>query len=223
MASRFTQWMEEFTELQKKVEGLPLISIKEVLSVGGEHFILSLGKESGIACGDNVIAPAYMRPYFTSNKDEFYDVMDILKEKIAKARAFSIEVVNALTEEAVPEVVMARMRGEQVSGDAFDMLRTGTIRKLDELARVAVAFETPFISFAIRVEDVAGRTLGLACSGGISTITWGKLQVKMPASNPSGCEHTEGDLEEDMFFLSNFKFVLKALEELGEKLVNVLK
>lgn len=220
MASKFTLWLQEYKKLTSEVRNIPLVNIKEVLSVGGQHFILSLGKDSKVEQDDHEIDPKYLRQYFTSNKNEFYDVLEILRTRVTEQRAFAINVCNALTEQAVPEVVMARLQGEQVSGDAFEMLKLGTRKKLDALMKLAQEIKTPFKSFDISIE-VAGKNLNLAMAvRGFDSIEWGDIKVSAVQAS-TVTRHDEGTLEDDMFFLTNFEFIKQALTDLGGRLAKV--
>ncbi len=222
MATRFTVWLKEYQKLAREVQDIPLINIKEVLSVGGQHFVLSMGKENTILNDKQEIDPKYMRTYFTNFKEEFDDVLEILRTRVKEQREFAINICNALTEAAVPEVVMARLQGEQVSGDAFDMLRLGTKKKLEELMKIALKIKTPFESFTIGL-PVAGRQLYWDC-GIISSIKWvaSNDEISISFSSGSSDDYKLSGLEDDMFFLTNYQFIEDALRELGTKISNVL-
>lgn len=216
MASKYTLWLKDYTDLTLEVKNIPLVNIKEVLSVGGQHFVLSMGKDSKVEQDDHDIDPKYMRQYFTDNKDEFYDVLEILRTRVTEQREFAINVCNALTEQAVPEVVMARMRGEDVSGDAFEMLKLGTRKKLDELAKIAKETKTPFEDFEIKI-PVAGQELKWDFSGEL--LSWGEIEIDWSGRSTT---YNVFRLESDMFFLTNFAFIEAALRDLATKLANVL-
>ena len=230
MASRFTEWLTEYKKLTEEVRNIPLVNIKEVLSVDGQHFILSMGKESKVENGDQEIDPRYMRSYFTNNKDEFDDVMGLLRTRVKEQRAGAISICNALTEQAIPEVVMARMRGEEVSGDAFDMLKLGAEKKMQELVKTALAFKTPFESFNITIPS-GGRFLTLDKTA--DEIRWanGELEdcclenitnaLEMPLNLGAKLDGKD-EIEACMFFLTNFAFIRRDLIALGKKLAAVL-
>lgn len=230
MASQYSLWMEDYKKLTESVKGVPLVDIKEVLSVEGKHFILALGKENFVKNGDQEIDMKYMRAYYTGNKDVFANVLETIKARATEQRAFAINICNALTEQAVPEVVMARMKGEEVSGDAFDMMKLGTKKTMEKLGSVLWGIHnSPFESFDITIPS-GGKHLRLKEDGVNSTIFWGDpsaddSETSMISGAFSGArlgEFTEGSLENEMFFLTNIGFIETDLKTLGIKLANVL-
>lgn len=209
----YSEWLTEYRKLRDETEGLPLIDVQEALAVGGNHAIVALGKKPGVFVDDHEVDPKYMRPWYASNKEEFAYLLETLKEKAAEQKRFGENLAAALTEEHVPELVMLRMTGEQVSAEPFDMLREGTRRKLKELQEAVSSLENPFLSFSIQFE-VAGKTLTLSRRGEQGSLTWGNCSAGPGVQD-------EGELEDCMYFLSNFKLIVKKVEEFAAKLKNI--
>jgi len=100
-------------------------------------------------------------------------------EKSAEEMIASVnEILLAITDEAVPKTVLARMKGEQVDGDAPGMLKKMVEDKLVKLDRkirkIGSAFGEYKISFPVRGKDLE---LEIERSPARTLLRWGNILI----------------------------------------------
>lgn len=209
---RYTDWINDYENLKKEVDGIPLIDIQEVLSVGGNHAVVCLGKKTGIFIDDQDTQPRFMRSWWTEHREEFIYLMESLKDKVREQKQFAIDLCNAMTEQAVPDLVLKRMRGEQVSGDAFTLLKDGVKYKISELEEELVALSPPRQFTFTFNDDVAGQKLRLGFTENRHwKVMWWGLH--------SGDAGT--DLEACMYLLANFSLIRKRCQDIATQIREV--
>jgi len=221
----FTQWSTELSKQQERMKATALIDVEESLSVDSRQISVTLGKGrdslSGICIlDDNQIQVRFLRPLYTHHKVEFDAMLDSLTTSVDTVMEATHHLMESLTEDAIPDAMIERMRGEQTSGEPKELVIASVSKKLETLEQVLLtrmAFtpsdEPVLKSFDIEFPSVADRQLSLELAWGKFRITWGNVE----RDTNGNCNVP--DAEEGMYFLANYDFIeaklLKACEALS--------
>jgi len=214
--TKFTLWLEELDGLQKKLTDVHSFSdVSETITIDGKILTINLGKEYNAEVSDasHPLRPRNLRPLYTNNKEEFDALLESLKQSTTAVVEATDTILTAISEEAVPGAVMARMKGEQVSGDSPDLVKDMAEKKLKELYD-RVCEQMPkgiWNSFAVTL-PIADRELELETWRNqyreTVEIKWGKFV------HVNGSRCVIGDVEQAMYFVANFDVIKAKLQKL---------
>lgn len=219
--TKFTLWLEELDGLQKKLHDVHSLSdVKETITIDGKVLTFNLGKEYNVETSDASypLAPRNLRPLYTNNKEEFDALLESLKQSTTAVVEATDTILTAISEEAVPGAVMARMKGEQVSGDSPDLVKDMAEKKLKELYDW-VFDQIPkgiLKSFQV-VLPIANRELDLQVSHNYSVSTL-LLDIRYDKLRATQSTVRAGDVEQAMYFLANFDVIKAKLQSLLDQL-----
>ena len=214
--TKFTLWLEELGGLQKKLHDVHSLSdVSETITIDGKLITINLGKEYNAELSDSSypIAPRHLRPLYTNNKEAFDALLESLKQATETVVLATDTILTAISEEALPGAVMARMKGEQVSGESPDLVKDMAEKKLKELyGRVCEQMPKGIWNQFKVTLPIADRELELETwrsqYSETVEIKWGtKLHV-----SSSRC--VIDDVEQAMYFLANFDVIKAKLQKL---------
>lgn len=230
----FTDWKKAFDDEVEKAKGIPLIKVREPLSLYGKdgfqvHYIICVGDRNGAFKPDRIetdqpMVMSGLRPLYTNNKEVFAEALEGIREQVKDQTIQARRIANALTEKQVPELVMRRMQGEDVgSGDGFELLKQGVRKKLGELW--ARSCDLPRVTGDFEVSGlVAGNEFSLDINGALNywrglDVRWGELVVEGHPGNFRGAHGNPNtilmdNLEQGIYFLANFEIIMNKVEEI---------
>jgi len=108
-------------------------------------------------------------------------------------------ILTAVSDKAIPEAVIARMKGEQTSGEPADLVESMVEKKLTKLSEeVAEAPHGVFSAFEAELGNIAERRLVLR--GAPLCIYWGRISIQRDRVQIP-------DAEEAMYFLANYDLI----------------
>ncbi len=227
----FTQWSTELFNQHERMKDTALIDVHENLDVDGRQVFITLGRGrnplDGICLLDGLATQVRMlRPIYTHHKTEFDAMLDSLTASVDTVMGATNHLMESLTEDAIPDAMIARMTGEQTSGEPKELIMASVKSKMETLQetllvrlRLNPKDEPVLKSFGIEFPSVADRKLELELYQLQFRITWGEVLIDTDASVEVP------DTEEGMYFLANYKHIeeilLKAVEMLGSVKVSV--
>ena len=213
--TKFTEWLEELGGLQKKLTDVHALSdVKETITLDGKVITINLGKEYNAEVSDFAypIQPRQLRSLYTNNKDDFDALLESLKQGTEAVVEATDTILSAISEEAVPGAVIARMKGEQVSGDSPDLVKEMAGKKLKELQiLIKKQLPVPFLPDFTMSMPIAGHYLEMECSEEDCDLSYDALHARRHGV-------TVGDVEVAMYFLANFEVIKAKLQSLLDQL-----
>ncbi len=183
----FTEWSTALSKQQERMKETALMDVEESLSINGRQVAVTMGKGrdslSGIVTVDgNDIQVRLLRLLYTHHKVEFDAMLDSLTTSVDTVMEATNSLMESLTEEAIPDAMIERMKGEQTSGEPKELVIVSVTKKLETLeenllARLALkpSDEIVLKSFDIEFLSVAGRKLSLELAWEKCKISWGTL------------------------------------------------
>ncbi len=213
----FTEWSTALSKQQERMKETALIDVEESLSVDNRQIsvILGKGRESGMCRINGIDKPArLLRHYYTHHKVEFDAMLDSVTTSVDTVMEASDHLMESMTEDAIPDAMIERMKGEQTSGEPKELILASVTKKMEALHAILsarMAFKTsgdrPALAspdlkaFVLEFPSIAGRQLSLELAWGKLGIIWGK--VMRDANGNCKVE----DHEEGMYFLANYDFI----------------
>jgi hypothetical protein len=203
---RFNEWLEKLNNQQARLNELALSEVSETISVMGKTIAITLGKQKRHCEVDSSACdPRYLRPLYTNNKEEFDAMLESITEQTNQVVEATDVILTSVSEEAVPQAVIARMKGDKVGGDPADLVETMTEKKLkDLLAAVETCFDKSgvgvFRQFVANLAPMADKVLVVELGAALH-IQWGRISI-----NDRGIISTP-DVEEAMYFLANYDLI----------------
>ena len=199
---RFSQWLKKLDGQQARLNELALSPVSESISVDGKLITITIGKgQYDCEADGSKTAPCFLRPLYTNNKEEFDAMLESITEATDRVVEATEVILTSVSREAVPAAVMARMKGEKVSGDPAELVTSMTESKLKKLHETLWG-EQPyggFDSFDFNFSPVAGKALSLVLNIRLH-IMWGRIST-------DGSRFGIPDVEEAMYFLANFEVI----------------
>jgi len=227
---RFSEWLNKLDKQQARLNDLALSEVSETISFPGPN---GVGKVLTITIGkgkyecemgkSGTFGSRYLRPLYTNNKEEFDAMLESITQQTDLVVQATEVILEAVSDEALPQAVIARMKGEKTSGDPADLVESMTEKKLKELLDYVYSAlrtlekvpATIFKQFQVDLEPVAGKALTLHYDSGLSLyIQWGRTQI----ADRRSISLNIPDVEEAMFFLANYDLIkeriLRFLEQI---------
>ena len=210
-AIRFTEWIDKLNKQQARLNDLALSEVSETIAANGQIISVTIGKGKYEATVDGSdCAARFLRPLYTNNKEEF----DAMLESITQATDQVVEatevILAVISDEAIPQAVIDRMKGEKTSGEPADLVESMTEKRLKEL--LTCVYEelggfkkvpaTLFNQFQVYLAPIADKPLMVDYHSGLALhIGWGRTSIHSRAGV------TIPDVEEAMYFLANYDLI----------------
>jgi len=204
---KFNEWLKKVEELQNKIESIAIVPVTESIFINGKTVLVSLtSTQLEVELDGNRTAPRFLRHEYTHAKEEFADLLDALTSDARELLDNANEMLMAVTEEEIPEAVIARMKGDQVDGDTLQLLNRMVSKKWEVLVKRFARVVEPFEWFEIEL-PVAGQGLQLIKSGRGSRVSlaWGGFVANEGNSSQTSAA---GSLK----FLGAYKAIEEKLE-----------
>ena len=129
---RFNEWLSKLDIQQKKVEN-SLGKVSETILINEHSVTIHLGKEYEAVIDGSSYRPKELRFLYTNNKEEFANLLEVLTHWVTEIAEATDFILEALTEEAVPGAVLARMTGAKEDTSSQQLLSRMCEKKLKEL------------------------------------------------------------------------------------------
>jgi len=203
----FKQWEKELTDCQTKLKDSIILVTKSV-TIANCSYVFTIGKGTlRIAEEDGgSVWVREIRPIYNHHKAEFNDFLNNeIKPATEKVYSATNEILNVITSDKIPEVLLKRMLGEDVETDGATMVRELTTENLKKL--VSAMGKLPENLRNIEVELKTGEALQLSWGGRHGYIMWGDIAIR---SNDFA---TVLNIEHCLKFNSNFELIKKRLIE----------
>ena len=199
---RFSEWLDKLNKQQARLNDLALSEVSEVISIDNHTIAITLGKgkyETEIDGRDS--GARFLRSLYTNHKEEFDDMLESITHSTQAVVEATEVILTVVSDKAIPEAVIARMKGEQISGEPADLVESMVEKKLTKLSEeVAKAYPYGVLdAFNASLGEIAGKVLALRY-GAQLRIVWGRISV-------TGEQTTVPDAEEAMYFLANYDFI----------------
>lgn len=218
--TKFTLWLEELDGLQKKLHDVHSLSdVSETITIDGKILTFNLGKEYNVETSDASypIAVRHLRPLYTNNKEEFDALLESLKQSTETVVEATDTILTAISAEAVPGAVMARLKGEQVSGESPDLVTDMAERKLRELQKL-------FQSYPLNILDTYSGKL-LVAEREFIFVNYGTSEIVVDISYGNNCAAYGAqsrvrvtDVEQAMYFIANYGVIKTKVQSLLDQL-----
>ena len=198
---RFSEWLDKLNKQQARLNDLALSEVSEVISVDNHTIAITLGKNKYDAEIDGRNSGArFLRSLYTNHKEEFDDMLDSITQGTQAVVEATEVILTAVSDKAIPNAVIARMKGEQTSGEPADLVESMVEKKLTKLSE-EVGEAAPygvFDNFFARLGDIGAKRLIFQVFP--IGIHWGKTEIisgriRIP------------DAEEAMYFLANYDLI----------------
>ena len=201
---RFNEWTQAITVEHDKVKNFAVITPTESITVEGETFTLTLGKQLIIHQGKNELSSILLlRPYYTANKEAFEGMLESLRSQADTVASIGNDIVTALVAPEIPKAVLQRMSGEE---DDTTLAGIMVERKLKELVKESQKF--PILALGgFALLPVATRSLSFerVDQRNKCKIDWGSISIDQDSTVDLG------ESEDQVFFLANFNLIKSRL------------
>ena len=177
-------WLKELEKCHDKVRDANFCDIFRSITVDSHQLSISIqGPESNISLDSNDIGwishiqPTWKREFtrlYNAHKQEFAYLLDEIRAATDSVSEAVGKMLDAFTSDSIPDLVLRRMKGEQVDTSPVASLKMIAGEKLKELP--PLLSESPFESYEIHLA-VAGQTLQLEYRHGKVSIAWGQLSI----------------------------------------------
>lgn len=225
----FSQWSTELSKQQERMKETALTDVEESLGINDKQVSVILGRGRdpvyGIVSVDGLDTHTRrLRPLYTHHKDEFDAMLDSLTTSVDTVMEATNLLMESLTENAIPDAMIERMKGDQTSGDPKELVASSVKQKLETLQETLLkrlypktpTDEVVLKSFELEFPAVAGRKLEVDFAWGKISLRWGKVEF-----DASGRTRVP-DTEEGMYFLANHDFIeAKLLKACGGMIDNL--
>lgn len=177
-------WLKELDKCHDRVRDAAFCDIFRSITVDSHQVSVSIqARESNICLDSNAIGwtshiqPTWRRKLtqlYNAHKQEFACLLDEMRMATDSVSEAVGKMLDALTSDSIPDLVLRRMKGEQVDTSPVASLKMLASEKLKELP--PLLSESPFESYEIHLA-VAGQPLELEYRHGKVSIAWGKLSI----------------------------------------------
>ena len=197
---RFSEWLDKLNKQQARLNDLALSEVSEVISIDNHTIAITLGKKKYDAEIDGTnTGPRFLRPLYTNNKEEFDSMLESITQSTQAVVEATEVILTAVSDKAIPNAVIARMKGEQTSGEPADLVESMVEKKLTKLSEeVGEAPYGVFDNFSVDLGNIAERRLVLRADP--LCIYWGRISIQRDRVQIP-------DAEEAMFFLANYDLI----------------
>ena len=207
------QWLEELKSCHDKVKDTTFCDVVRSVTVDSRMATVAMkgdqcqitvdGHLFGSSCGISRSRKRDFTSLYNAHREQFSALLEEIRtatESVSKAVS---SMLGAMTSDQVPELVMKRMRGEQVDSDPVAAIRAIAGDKLREL--IPLLSVGRFTCYEVDL-DVAGKTLTLQYRHGRRTLGWGKLSISDSAHRPDYFIHAD-DIEQCLLLIRNIEAI----------------
>jgi len=205
---KFNDWMDKVNKLQTDISVVALKDISETISCDGDTITVTLGKKQATEINGAMTGIRYLRSQYTHNKEEFDAMLESLEDQAKELKANSEEILLAITDEAVPGAVIARMKGGKEDSDAISLLKQMVEKKLTGLQKRFRYMGEVFEDFDLRIK-VRGKVLAIRRQIPMLSLDWGSVEIDRYGNCGSG------DVQGNLAFLGAYKAIEAKLERLS--------
>ena len=207
---RFSEWLDKLNKQQARLNDLALSEVSETIAANGQIISVTIGKGKYDATVDGSdCAARFLRPLYTNNKEEFDAMLESITQSTNQVVEATEVILTTISDEAIPQAVINRMKGEKTSGEPADLVESMAEKRLKELLGCVYeklkTFEkvpaTLFNQFQVYLAPIADKPLMVDYSGLALHIGWGRTSIH----SRSGV--TIPDVEEAMYFLANYDLI----------------
>ena len=212
---RFSEWLDKLNKQQARLNDLALSEVSEVISIDNSTIAITLGKHKyDTEIDGNSAAPRFLRSLYTNHKEEFDDMLESITFSTQAVVEATEAILTAVSDKAIPNAVIARMKGEQTSGEPADLVESMVEKKLTKLFEeiVKLAPYGGFLNFAVNLGDIAEKALRVDWEP--LCIYWGKISIR---NTRIGIP----DAEEAMYFLANYDLIRERILRFIEQIKTI--
>ena len=170
---RFSEWRQKLEEQNVRLAKMGM-SATETVILDGNVIILTLtGSELQIDMGGYSTSRVNgLSSIYTKHKQEMDDLLDSLTDQVESILSNGGAILDGITADEVPEIVLKRMMGEQVSADPHEMIKAKCEKLLNDLDKNVIGSRLKFTrDIQIELSPVGDNTLSL-WFGNRRQITW---------------------------------------------------
>ena len=212
---RFSEWSEKVKKQQYRLKDIALSDVSESISVNGKTITVTIGKDK---CEALINGTSYwlkeLRSLYTNHKEEFDAVLESITQSTEQVATATEIILATISDEAVPQAVLARMKGEQVSGEPADLIEEMTKKKLQNLYE-SISELLPlsrFTSFEAELPPIANGDLLLEImQNEVYKIGWGNIVIGRRSTI------SISNMQEAMYFVANFDLIKEAFLQFVRK------
>ena len=219
---RFSEWLKKLEEQHRKVSRLSLVDITETVTASNKVISITLGKELLVEVNGETTGSRFLRALYTNNKDEFTSLLESLTKRADEVSEAIDNLLEVITEEAIPEVVVARMKGEKVSGDPVEILESMCKKRFEQLRSILEKGTGNFASYQIGLRPVGIHLIHLAFDGASVNVGWGDLAIRRTILGAHSSSWT-ANKEQCLQFIGNFETIKERIEEFVKHLKEIRK
>jgi hypothetical protein len=133
---KFSEWYSHLQKVHDSVKDIALYDLFETMSVEGHTVSITVGKELHGEVDGNPSDPIQFRHMYTDSKMEFDQMLGAIEQNARDLSQAMTMAFAAVTDEVVPELVVARLTGENPSGDPKAVLNYMTAKKMLVLSKI---------------------------------------------------------------------------------------
>lgn len=210
---RFNEWRDRVIATHLRVKEVALQDIVETIAVNGSDIQITMGREFKVAVDGNPTDLRYLRTLYTKAKEEFLEMLESLEASVDAVKAATEGLMVMVTDQAIPELVVKRLTGDNPACDTRSVLNHMAGKKLSELVIILKPLKDMDIlqGFELINLQCAGEPFSLNYAIWRFNLTWAGLSL----SNQARLDH---DIELNLKFLANFDAIKTKLEQIVAKL-----
>lgn len=143
---RFSEWRQKLEEQNSRLAKMGMPATETVILDGKVIIVTLSGSE--IQLDIDGYATSQIRnlsPIYTKHKQEMDDLLDSLTDQVECILSNGGAILDGITADKVPEIVLKRMMGEQVSADPHEMIKAKCEKLLNDLDKNVIGSRLNFI------------------------------------------------------------------------------
>ena len=168
---KFAEWYSRLQKVHDDVKDIALHDLFETMSVDGHTISITIGKEMHGEIDGNPTDPTQFRHVYTDNKMEFDQLLGAIEQNAKDLAQALSTAFAAVTDEVVPELVVARLTGENPSGDPKAVLNYMTAKKMLVLSKIWRR-ATRYVKDITLEVTVSSGELECTVADGKATLSW---------------------------------------------------
>ena len=154
-----------------------------------------------------------MRSLYSANKAEFNELLEKLKEATASVRSAIASILETLTSDQVPALVLERLKGNKIATDPAEATKDIASHQADTLAD---KLNSASSKMQLRIEAQShGKEVLIVAGGGQGMFKWAEIQ----GTSEERGRFNNASIEDNLLFLKIFP----ELEEYVNGIINHLQ
>ncbi len=173
---QFKDWVTKLEREQKKLSEGTLSNVTETICLAHEVITLSLSADRLRAeIGGRAYPLKNLRVYYTQNKEEFWSLLSVIKDKVKKTTEATDALLDIMTDTMTPELVLARMSGESVGDSSKQILESKASKFLKEMGELidSKIGSTEFNAFDFDLGLIKGTEVSIGVAGSRARFIFG--------------------------------------------------